>query len=42
LKQEIKEAKLAAEDRWGRNLQYLLVMSLQGIVYYEIFTDIFK
>lgn len=42
MKKEIILAKDKGEDRWGRNVQYLTVMSLQGVAYYQIFTNIFK
>ena len=30
------------DDRYGRNLQYLIVLSLHGVIYYELYYDIFQ
>ena len=30
------------DDRYGRNLQYLIVLSLHGVIYYELYYHIFQ
>lgn len=37
-----KEAKISVEDPEKWKIQYLLVLSLEGIVYYEIFGNMFR
>lgn len=38
----LKEAKTLASDKENSKIQYLAVISLEGIVYYEIFNNIFR